>query len=203
MSYIKKYLKYNLRNINTFRGGAAFIRQQPIHEPIRIPIMVNPRLIEIRNILQNIINRPVPNERLDQVYEMVQNLNEIKHAVIRNVLNKFKNEVFFKKAGLEVHYDGDFPSRTGIGSSSAFSVGFLNLMNNFFKKKISKKKLAHESICLEQDVLKETVGSQDQISTSYGGFNEINFFKNGGYEVIPLITNKNDLIALENQMILV
>ena len=135
--------------------------------------------------------------------EMVQNLNEIKHAVIRNVLNKFKNEVFFKKAGLEVHYDGDFPSRTGIGSSSAFSVGFLNLMNNFFKKKISKKKLAHESICLEQDVLKETVGSQDQISTSYGGFNEINFFKNGGYEVIPLITNKNDLIALENQMILV
>jgi D-glycero-alpha-D-manno-heptose-7-phosphate kinase len=135
--------------------------------------------------------------------EMVKNLNEIKHAVIRSVLNKFKNEVFFKKAGLEIHYDGDFPSRTGIGSSSAFTVGFLNLINNFFKKKISKRKLADESIHLEQNVLKETVGSQDQISTSYGGFNEINFFKNGNYEVIPLITNKNDLINLENQMILV
>jgi D-glycero-alpha-D-manno-heptose-7-phosphate kinase len=135
--------------------------------------------------------------------EMVKNLNEIKHTVIRSVLNKFKNEVFFKKAGLEIHYDGDFPSRTGIGSSSAFTVGFLNLINNFFKKKISKRKLASESIYLEQNVLKETVGSQDQISTSYGGFNEINFFKNGNYEVIPLITNKSDLINLENQMILV
>ena len=57
--------------------------------------------------------------------EMVQNLNEIKHAVIRSILNKFKNEVFFKKAGLEIHYDGDFPSRTGIGSSSAFML-FIN-----------------------------------------------------------------------------
>lgn len=135
--------------------------------------------------------------------EAVKNFNEIKHVVVRNALNKFKSEVFFKKKGLEIHYDGDFPSRTGIGSSSAFTVGFLNLMNNFFNKKISKKRLADESIDLEQNVLKETVGSQDQISTSYGGFNEINFFNNGNYEVKPLITNKNDLTNLENQMILV
>jgi D-glycero-alpha-D-manno-heptose-7-phosphate kinase len=135
--------------------------------------------------------------------EAVDNFNQIKHAVVRNALNKFKSEVFFKKKGLEIHYDGDFPSRTGIGSSSAFTVGFLNLINNFFNKKISKRRLADESIDLEQNILKETVGSQDQISTSYGGFNEINFFKNGNYEVRPLITNKDDLINLENQMILV
>lgn len=135
--------------------------------------------------------------------EAVKNFNEIKHAVVRSVLNKFKNEVFFKKKGLEIHYDGDFPSRTGIGSSSAFTVGFLNLINNFFNKKISKKRLADESIELEQNILKETVGSQDQISTSYGGFNEINFFNNGKYKVKPLITSKKDLTNLENQMILV
>jgi hypothetical protein len=74
MSYIKKYLKYNLRNINTnlntFRGGAV-IGQQPM------PQIVNPRLIQVRNIFQNIIARPIPNERLEQVYQIVQNLDNI------------------------------------------------------------------------------------------------------------------------------
>ena len=109
--------------------------------------------------------------------EMVKNINDIKHSVVKSALNLFKKEKIFKKSGLEIHYDGDLPSRTGVGSSSAFVVGFLNLLNNFFNKKISKKKLVDQSIYLEQKILREVVGSQDQIATCYGGFNEIFFYK--------------------------
>ena len=135
--------------------------------------------------------------------EMVKHINDIKHAVVKNVLKSFRNENIFRKSGLEIHYDGDLPSRTGVGSSSAFVVGFLNLLNNFFRKKISKNKLVDQSINLEQHILREVVGSQDQIATCYGGFNEIIFLKNGKYIVDPLITNDKDLRNLEDQLLLV
>ena len=135
--------------------------------------------------------------------EMVKHINDIKHAVVKNVLKSFRNENIFRKSGLEIHYDGDLPSRTGVGSSSAFVVGFLNLLNNFFRKKISKNKLVDQSINLEQHILREVVGSQDQIATCYGGFNEIIFLKNGKYIVDPLITNDKDLRNLEDQLFLV
>ena len=135
--------------------------------------------------------------------EIVKNINNIKHPVVKSVLKLFEKEKIFKKSGLEIHYDGDLPSRTGVGSSSAFVVGFLNLLNNFFKKKISKKTLADQSIYLEQKILREVVGSQDQISTCYGGFNEIVFLQNGKYQIHPLITSSKDLNNLEDQLFLV
>ena len=135
--------------------------------------------------------------------EEVKNINDIKHSVVKNVLKSFRKENIFKKSGLEIHYDGDLPSRTGVGSSSAFVVGFLNLLNNFFNKRISKNKLIDQSINLEQKILGEIVGSQDQIATCYGGFNEIIFLKNGSYQVHPLITNDKDLNNLEDQLLLV
>jgi D-glycero-alpha-D-manno-heptose-7-phosphate kinase len=135
--------------------------------------------------------------------EEVKNINDIKHSVVKSVLKSFRKENFFKKSGLEIHYDGDLPSRTGVGSSSAFVVGFLNLLNSFFNKRISKNKLIDQSINLEQKILGEIVGSQDQIATCYGGFNEIIFLKNGSYQVHPLITNDKDLSNLEDQLLLV
>lgn len=135
--------------------------------------------------------------------EMVKNINEIKHSVVKSVLKSFKKEKIFKKSGLEIHYDGDLPSRTGVGSSSAFVVGLLNLLNNFFNKKVSKKTLVGQSIYLEQKILKEVVGSQDQIATCYGGFNEIFFSQNGKYLIHPLLTNSKDLSNLEDQLFLV
>ena len=135
--------------------------------------------------------------------EAVKNINAIKHPVVKSVLKSFKKEKIFKKSGLEIHYDGDLPSRTGVGSSSAFVVGFLNLLNNFFNKKISKKMLVDQSIYIEQKILREVVGSQDQIATCYGGFNEIVFLQNGKYQIHPLIEDLKDLSNLENQLFLV
>ena len=82
-------------------------------------------------------------------------------------------------------------------------VGLINSISNHYNNQLSKKELADQSIYLEQKILRETVGSQDQIATSYGGLNEIIFTKDGRYSVRPLITNRSDYKVLENNMILV
>ena len=78
--------------------------------------------------------------------------------------------------GLEIHHDGDLPARTGLGSSSSFSVGMLHTL--FALKGImpTRQQLAFDAIHLERDILKESVGSQDQVLASIGGFNRIDFF---------------------------
>ena len=133
--------------------------------------------------------------------EQVKKISDIRHAVVKKALNKFKKKI--NKQGLEIHYDGDFPSRSGVGSSSSFAVGLLNVLNNFFNKKINKRELANESLYLERITLKETVGSQDQIAAAFGGFNEIKFLRNGKYQVTPLITNKKELKILQERFVLV
>jgi D-glycero-alpha-D-manno-heptose-7-phosphate kinase len=133
--------------------------------------------------------------------ELVKDEKKIKHSVIKYVFKKFQNQI--KNEGLEIHYDGDFPSRSGVGSSSAFVVGLINSISNHYNKQLSKKELADQSLYLEQKILKETVGSQDQIAASYGGLNEIIFKKNGNYNVRPLVTSISDLKFLESNMILV
>ena len=103
--------------------------------------------------------------------EEAKKIDDIKHPVVRTIL-KYKK----LKNGLDIVHHGDLPARSGIGSSSSFSVGMINALNNLNKKKINKKKLALQSMHLEQEILKENVGSQDQIAV-YGGFNCIHFYK--------------------------
>ncbi len=133
--------------------------------------------------------------------EQVKDIKSIKHSVVKRLLESYKKKI--KNEGLEIHYDGDFPSRSGVGSSSAFVVGLINVVSNYLKIKISKKKLANQSLYLEQKGLKETVGSQDQIAAAFGGFNEIKFYKNGKYKVKNLISNKKELNKLQKRLILV
>mgnify|MGYP006224614573 FL=1 len=68
--------------------------------------------------------------------ETVKKLKQIKHKVVREMLNKYKI-----KEGLEIHYDGDLPARSGMGSSSVFVVGLMNLFNHFKNKNVKKKKI--------------------------------------------------------------
>ena len=130
--------------------------------------------------------------------EETKNISEIKHKVVREILKKYK-----LKNGLEIHYDGDLPSKSGMGSSSAFIVGLLHNINIFLKNKISKKKLAMKSLYFEQKILKELVGSQDQIACSYGGFNSIQFLKNGNFKIKNYNHKKNFLNNLNNRLFLV
>ena len=113
--------------------------------------------------------------------EEVRKIEQIKHRVVRLIL--LKNKI---KKNLEIHYNGDLPARSGMGSSSSFIVGLLNAINSFQNRNISKTKLAYDSIFLEQKILKECVGSQDQVACSFGGFNSIKFRKNNTFLVNEL-----------------
>ena len=110
--------------------------------------------------------------------ENVNNANFIQHNVVREMIKYFKI-----KDGVEIHYQGDLPARSGMGSSSSFVVG---LMNAFLVKKgirLSKLDLAKKSILFEHKILKEIVGIQDQVSASYGGLNRLDIEKNGAFKV--------------------
>jgi D-glycero-alpha-D-manno-heptose-7-phosphate kinase len=98
--------------------------------------------------------------------------------------------------GLEIHHDGDLPARSGLGSSSSFTVGLLNALVAADGKMISKEDLARHAIHVEQELIGESVGSQDQISAAYGGFNRIQFNRNGSFDITPVIlsaTRRNEL----------
>ncbi len=130
--------------------------------------------------------------------EKVNRINDITHPSVRETIKHTKfNE------NLEIHYDGDLPARCGLGSSSAFTVGFLNCLLNLQNKKVYPKKLANEAIFIEQKRVNETVGSQDQVAVAYGGFNNIIFKKNSKIYVKPLKLKESKLKKLEENLILV
>ena len=105
-------------------------------------------------------------------------------------------------AGLEIHHDGDLPARSGLGSSSSFSVGLINAINALEGVYKSPIELAKSSIYIEQEVIKECVGSQDQISAAYGGFNEIEFYNDGAFSVTPKIIKQSRKKDLNNHLML-
>lgn len=111
------------------------------------------------------------------VYSKIENchtLEEVQHPAVRETLRFLKLE-----RGLEIHHDGDLPARSGMGSSSSFTVGLLNALYALLGIMPSTHRLALESIHIEQEMIKETVGSQDQIMAAYGGLNHLTFKTNG------------------------
>ena len=113
--------------------------------------------------------------------EMVQRVDEIRHPAVREVLRHLGIE-----RGIEIHHDGDLPARSGMGSSSAFTVGLLHALYALKGQMPSKRQLALESVFIEQERLKETVGSQDQVLAAYGGLNHVTFSRDGEISVNPL-----------------
>jgi D-glycero-alpha-D-manno-heptose-7-phosphate kinase len=104
--------------------------------------------------------------------------------------------------GLEIHHDGDLPARSGMGSSSAFAVGFLHAMYGLLGRLTSQRQLATEAIHVEQDLLGETVGAQDQIFASFGGFNLIEFKRDDSFRVEPLTLAKDRIQQLNGSLML-
>lgn len=134
------------------------------------------------------------------VYSRIENVTdpaEIQHPSVRAVLRYMDcND------GLEIHHDGDLPARSGLGSSSSFTVGLLNALKALKGSYISNEDLATLAIHIEQNVIKENVGSQDQISAAYGGFNRIEFLRDGRFRVNPVILHKDRLEDLQGSLML-
>ena len=97
--------------------------------------------------------------------EQVKKIREIEHPSVKACLEHLNI-----KEGIEIHYNGDLPARSGIGSSSAFTVGLLNALSNLRGAQLTKIELAKKAIFVEQKLLQESVGVQDQIMSSLGGF---------------------------------
>lgn len=114
--------------------------------------------------------------------ENVKHIDEIQHPAVRAVLNWAKVE-----EGLEIHHDGDLPARSGLGSSSSFTVGLLNALQGLNGQMTHNDGLARDAIHVEQNIIGENVGSQDQVSAAFGGFNRIEFHRNGSFDVSPVI----------------
>lgn len=134
------------------------------------------------------------------IYSKIENcstIDEIAHPAVREVM-RFLNI----DRGVEIHHDGDLPARSGMGSSSSFTVGLLHALYALQGRMISKYQLAKESIYIEQECLKETVGSQDQISAAYGGFNCITFLPNNEFNVKPIILRKEIIDELNSHLML-
>ena len=129
--------------------------------------------------------------------ENVKSLKDINHKAVRELLKYLKI-----KQGLEIHYHGDLPARSGMGSSSCFTVGLMQALCKIKNIKLSKSRLANQSIHFQQNVMKEIVGSQDQTSASYGGFNKITFNKDNSIK-IKKISSKKNIKKLNENLILI
>jgi len=144
---------------------------------------------------------PFFDHRFRVVYSVVENvkeINEINHPAVRAVLDRFQAD-----KGLEIHHDGDLPARSGLGSSSAFTVGLISALHALSGRYVSKDALATEAIHVEHCMLREPVGLQDQISAAFGGFNHIAFSRDGSYQVRPMIVPRERLEALQDHLFLV
>ena len=129
--------------------------------------------------------------------EACQSIDEIAHPAAREVLRHAGMD-----RGVEVHHDADLPARSGMGSSSAFTVGLLHAVRALQGRMISKHELALEGIHIEQDVLKETVGSQDQVSAAYGGLNHIVFHPTDEITVHPVTLSHERVRELQSHLML-
>ena len=116
--------------------------------------------------------------------ELVQTIDEIQHPAAREILRRY----YTGTGGLELHHDGDLPARSGLGSSSSFCVGLINALAALRGQLLDRRYLASEAIRVEQKILAENVGSQDQVWAAYGGFNRIRFHVDGDFTVMPIIS---------------
>ena len=137
------------------------------------------------------------------VYSRIETVNEveqIEHPAIREAIKKYGN---LTKSNLEIQHHGDLPSKSGIGSSSAFAVSMIHGLNKMNNIELNKKELSLMAIDLEQNSIGENVGSQDQIACTFGGVNKIVFSGPDAWEVKPLKLSLERIAELEERCFLV
>ncbi len=134
------------------------------------------------------------------VYSQMENtrtIDEITHPGVRESLRHLGID-----EGLEIHHDADLPARSGLGSSSSFTVGLLHSLYGLTGRMPSKRQLALEAIHVERDRIGDTVGAQDQVLAAHGGFNHVRFQRNGEIVVTPLTLSMQRVADLDDHLML-
>ncbi len=129
--------------------------------------------------------------------EHVRETAEIKHPAVREIMAFLDIQ-----DGVEIHHDGDLPARSGLGSSSSFAVGMLNALYALKGIMPSKRQLALEAVRVEQEFLRENVGTQDQISAAFGGLNRISLGGSEEFSVSPVILPAERLQSFQEHLML-
>ncbi|MFC1760949.1 kinase [Planctomycetota bacterium] len=127
--------------------------------------------------------------------EEVSLIDDIQHPSVRECLRYVGT-----REGIEMVHTSDLPARSGVGSSSAFTVGFLNTLYALEGQMVGKRRLASEALLIEQQRIGENVGSQDQVATAFGGLNRIEFGGKDDFVVQPVTVNPQRIHELENHL---
>jgi D-glycero-alpha-D-manno-heptose-7-phosphate kinase len=129
--------------------------------------------------------------------ENVKSLNELKHPSARECLRFLGIE-----RGVEIHYVTNLPARTGLGSSSSATVGLLHALRGFQNQMASREQLASEAVRVEQNLIKERVGSQDQYACALGGLRHFEFFADGTVRATSVLMSPERLQNLNDRLLL-
>jgi D-glycero-alpha-D-manno-heptose-7-phosphate kinase len=129
--------------------------------------------------------------------EAVKTVDEICHPSARECLRFLGIE-----RGVEIHYVTNLPARTGLGSSSSATVGLLHALHAFKNQMVSRERLAAEAVHVEQQLIKERVGCQDQYACAFGGLRHLEFLTDGTVRVSPVILAPARLRALNDRLLL-
>jgi D-glycero-alpha-D-manno-heptose-7-phosphate kinase len=143
---------------------------------------------------------PFFEHRFRVVYSKIEDrlsVDEIVHPAVREVLRYMGVE-----HGVEIHHDGDLPARSGIGSSSSFAVGMLHAIHALKGRIPTRQELSQQAIHIEQDVLHEAVGSQDQVMAAHGGLNLVEFLRNEEIVVTPITLNAEQVREFNSHLML-
>ncbi len=129
--------------------------------------------------------------------ELCTAVDEIQHPSVRECL-RFMNI----EEGVEIAVVSDLPARTGLGSSSCFTVGLLHALHAFQGKMVSREQLAMEAVYVEREMIKERVGFQDQYTCACGGLLHLQFREQGRVDITPVTISADRARALEERLMI-
>lgn len=129
--------------------------------------------------------------------ELVGSVEQIEHPAVRGCL-----QFLGLPGNIEIHYVGDLPARTGLGSSSSFTVGLLHALHASKGEMVSSIQLAREAVCIEQQLLRERVGVQDQYTCALGGLIHLRFGRDGSIEQRPVPLSSGRLSEMQDHLML-
>ena len=204
MTVMRRVISRTPYRISLFGGGSDYPKWYREHGGSVLATTINHYCyISVRNM------PPWFPERYRIVYSKIEDvtaLDKIQHPAVRGVLCWLLDHSMLDVShddGYEIGHEGDLPSRSGLGSSSTFTVGLINALVAFHGETLKKNELAKVAIQIEQEIIMENVGSQDQVLAAYGGFNRIDFLENDAIRVIPAAATRETLDLLQSRLLLV
>lgn len=129
--------------------------------------------------------------------ETAKQIDDIKHTTARESMRHMGLD-----GGVEIYYSDDLPARTGLGSSSAATVGLLNALHALKGESVTREHLADEAIHVEREMVKDRIGSQDQYMCALGGFRHLQFLPDGRVIAHPITMTRARAAALQERLLL-